>query len=124
MTQAVLDRLRALCLSLPETSESDSWGHPNFRAGKKIFAAYEIYHERPCVAVKLPVPDGTALLDDPRFFRTPYVGKHGWISVWVDDPPGWPLLRELVLTSYRQVALKRMLAALDGEWRSRVRKKA
>src|ERR1035438_10452052 len=31
----VLEDLRALCLSLPETSERTSWGHPNFLAGKK-----------------------------------------------------------------------------------------
>jgi hypothetical protein len=30
--QPVLQRLRDLCLSLPETSETDSLGHPNFRA--------------------------------------------------------------------------------------------
>jgi len=30
-----LTRLRALCLAYPETSEASSWGHPNFKAGKK-----------------------------------------------------------------------------------------
>ena len=31
----ILQRLRLLCLSFPETSERSSWGHPNFRAGRK-----------------------------------------------------------------------------------------
>jgi len=35
--EATLARLRSLCLSLPETSETASWGHPNFKAGKKTF---------------------------------------------------------------------------------------
>ena len=38
-------KLRGLCLSLPETSEVGSWGHPNFRAGKKTFAVFETYEE-------------------------------------------------------------------------------
>lgn len=81
-----------------------SWGHPNFRADKKTFAVYEIYHGRPCVAVKLPRPDGQVLLGDGRFFVTPYTGKHGWISLWVDEPVAWSLVRDLVLRSYREVA--------------------
>ena len=32
-----LQRLRALCLARPETSETSSWGHPNSTAGKKTF---------------------------------------------------------------------------------------
>jgi len=36
-----LRRVRKYCLSLPESSEVGSWGHPNFRAGKRTFAAYE-----------------------------------------------------------------------------------
>jgi hypothetical protein len=36
---AVLRRLRKLCLSLLETAEVIAWGHPTFRAGKKMFAA-------------------------------------------------------------------------------------
>jgi hypothetical protein len=39
--QPVLQRLRDLCLSLPETSETDSRGHPNFRAGKRTFVTFE-----------------------------------------------------------------------------------
>ena len=35
----IYERLKKSCLELPETSEAISWGHPNFRVGKKIFAA-------------------------------------------------------------------------------------
>lgn len=35
----VFARARALCLAFPETAETVSWGHPNFRAGKKTFCA-------------------------------------------------------------------------------------
>ena len=102
MTQALLDQLRAFALSLPETSEEDSWGHPNFLAGKRTFLVYEFYQERPCIAVKLDPVDGSALLSDPRFFQTPYIGKHGWISLWVDEPAAWAFVRELHLRPYSE----------------------
>jgi predicted DNA-binding protein (MmcQ/YjbR family) len=111
--EKLLEKLRAFCLALPETSETDSFGHPNFRAGKRTFAVYEHYKGRASLAVKLPRADGQALLSDPRFYVTPYSGKHGWVSLWVDEPVSWKLVEDLVLESYREVALKRMLAALD-----------
>jgi len=120
MTQRLLTQLRRFCLSLPDGVEADSWGHPNFRAGKRTFAVYELYQGKPCVAVKLPRPEGERLLADARFFRTPYIGKHGWISLWVDRPVRWPLVKELVLTSYREVATKQQAARLEaGRGRAR-----
>ncbi|HIA00884.1 MAG TPA: hypothetical protein EYN66_03090 [Myxococcales bacterium] len=53
------------------------------------------------------------LLRHKQFFVTPY-GKGQWISVWADGPMKWQLVEELVERSYRLVALKRMIATLDG----------
>lgn len=110
--RSVFAELRAFALSLPETSEVEAWGHPNFRAGRRTFAAFEVVQGRPSIAVKLPRPDGEALLGDPRFFRTPYGGKHGWVSVWVDLPLARGFVQDLVLRSYRGVANRRMLGTL------------
>ena len=114
-TDDVLMRFRELCLALPETTETGSWGHPNFRAGKKTFAAFEWIKERPSFACRIgsDVVD-QLLLQGDRFFSTPY-GRGQWISVWADGPVDWQLLQELVEQSYRAVALKRMLAALDAK---------
>jgi predicted DNA-binding protein (MmcQ/YjbR family) len=109
----VLEKLRTLCLSLPETSERASWGHPNFRAGKKTFVTFERIHGRPSIAFRLDQPDIERLTHNPQFFATPY-GRGQWISVWADTPFDWDLVRDLIMRSYRLVALKRMLAALDG----------
>src|SRR5262249_593215 len=38
--EQALKHVRALCLVLPETHEVEAWGHPTFRAGKKMFAAF------------------------------------------------------------------------------------
>ena len=103
--------LRALCLSLPETSEVDAWGHPNFRAGKKTFVVYEWVRQRPSIAFRLDPPDQEAFSHLAEFFETPY-GKGKWLSLWGDTDLDWSLVKSLVLCSYRTVALKRMLAAL------------
>jgi len=111
----LLGRLRKLCLALPETTETDSFGHPNFRAGKRTFAAFEHVHGRPSIAFRLDAADVDALLlSDAGFFATPY-GRGQWASLWADGPVDWPLVEDLLERAYRSVALKRMLAALDAK---------
>ena len=112
-SRSLVERLRALCLALPETSERASWGHPNFRAGRKTFAAFEIIAGRPSIAFRLPAGEVEALLRDSHFFATPY-GRGLWVSIWVDGKVDWTLIDRLLRRSCRTVALKRMLAAMDG----------
>lgn len=113
ISDRVLPRLRRLCLSLPESSEVASWGHPNFRAGKRTFAAFEWIKGRPSIAFRLNTTDVDLLLRRKRFFVTPY-GRGQWVSVWADGPLGWSLVERLLQRSYRVVALKRMTTALDS----------
>jgi len=115
--RAVLNRLREVCLSLPESREVRAWGHPNFRAGKKTFAVWEKYRGEWSIAVKVDDGRRAALLSDPRFYVTPYIGARGWLSLRVADGVDWALAEDLVVRSYRQIALKRMLDALDGRRR-------
>jgi len=113
----VLQRLRELCLSFPDTSERSSWGHPNFRAGKKTFATFERVHGRPSIAFRLGQADIKQLTRRKDFFATPY-GRGQWISIWTDVPLDWSLIEDLLRRSYREVALKRMLVALAGRSRT------
>jgi predicted DNA-binding protein (MmcQ/YjbR family) len=111
-----LAQVREVCLALPETAEVEAWGRPTFRAGKRMFAVFEGGDEHPYALVLKPDPsERHALLDDPRFSIPPYHGPYGWVALdlTVADVD-WTEVRELVETSYRQVALKRMLSALDG----------
>ena len=111
-TDKALERVRKLCLSLPETSERPSWGHPNFCAGKKIFVTFEHVKGRPSIAFRVNSMDVELLLRRKQFFVTPY-GRGQWVSVWADAPLDWRLVGNLVERSYRLVALKRMIAALE-----------
>lgn len=114
MTESrILRRVRQRCLAMPETSEAASWGHPNFRAGRKTFAAFETIKGRPSIAFRLNPTDVDLLLRRKGFFATPY-GQSRWVSVWVDRPVNWRLVSRLLEQSYRVVALKRMIAALES----------
>ncbi len=106
----VFARLRRICLALPETSETTSWGHPNFRAGRKIFCAFETFGGRPSVAFRVTAAAAKQFARKRHFFATPY-GRGVWISRWVDVPADPRELAGLVERSYRQVAPKRLIAA-------------
>ena len=38
MPERLVDRLRAICLALPEAAEKETWGDPTFRVHERIFA--------------------------------------------------------------------------------------
>ena len=113
-----LERLRQICLALPEATEKEAWGDPTWRVRDKIFAMQKGNYEggRPSVWVKAPEGDQAALVtsDPDTFFVPPYVGSKGWVGVHLDGPDGdWDELTELVEDSYRLIAPKRLAALLD-----------
>jgi predicted DNA-binding protein (MmcQ/YjbR family) len=107
-----LERVRRLCLALPEAREAMAWGHPVFKAGTKTFAAIEPVKGRPSIAFRLEPVDVDLLLKRASFFVTPY-GRGLWVSAWADAALDWALVGSLVERSYRTVALRRMVKALD-----------
>ncbi|MBP7630525.1 MAG: MmcQ/YjbR family DNA-binding protein [Acidimicrobiales bacterium] len=110
-----LTELREVCLAFPEATEVEAWGRPTFRAGK-IFALFSGIEDRPFGVIFKPDADERlALVDDPRFYVPPYYGPSGWLTLDFEAAPvDWDEVRELVELSYRQIALKRQLEALDG----------
>jgi hypothetical protein len=103
-------------LAFPESVEVEAWVRPTFRAGKKIFGVFSGTDERPSGLIFKPDRDERAsLLEDERFFSPPNFGPSGWLALDLEaDRVDWDEVRELADASYRQVALKRMLKALDG----------
>ena len=84
-----LEKLRKLCLALPETCEIEAWGHPTFRASKKMFAAFGGYDDSPNIGFKVGFDRQDELVQDERFFLTPYAARQGWISLHVDGKIDW-----------------------------------
>lgn len=108
----VFARARRMCLDFPDSIEVLAWGHPTFKAGRKMFCAFEIIRSRPSIAFRLPAQQAAAALKDDRCFASPY-GRGLWVSVWVDGTVDWKQIAAFVDQSYRTVATKRQLAALS-----------
>ena len=109
--RSVFAHARRACLALPEAQETASWGHPNFRAGRRTFCAFELIDGRPSIAFKLP-PDDVALRRLRDTFATPY-GRGLWTSIWVDGTIEPETIARLAERSYRAVATKRMIRTLE-----------
>jgi predicted DNA-binding protein (MmcQ/YjbR family) len=106
-----LDRLRAICLALPDTTEKVAWGEPTWRVKGRLFAQLDDHHHgADHLAVWLPAPLGeqeTMVFTDPlRFFRPPYVGVKGWVGVRIDRRPDWKMVARLVAQAHALVAAR------------------
>lgn len=104
-----VERLRAICLALPETTEKLAWGEPTWRVRGRLFAQLDDHHHgADHLAVWLPAPLGEqeamVFTDPERFFRPPYVGVRGWVGVRIDRRPDWTVVARLVEQAYGMVA--------------------
>jgi predicted DNA-binding protein (MmcQ/YjbR family) len=104
----LLTRLRKICSQLPDVTETVTFGHPTFQVGGKTFAVFEQYKGEFGLALKVEQELQQVFLKDPRFYMTPYAGKHGWVTLRMEPkPPDWKEVREMVRGSYRLVAPNR-----------------
>ena len=110
---AALAKIRKICLSLPDTKETMTWGKPHFRVGEKIFAGYGEEDGKRIVGFKLEMAHANLAVQVPGFSRAPYVGHKGWVSLETDSVKDWEEVREMILESYRLIAPKKSLAKLD-----------
>jgi predicted DNA-binding protein (MmcQ/YjbR family) len=115
MPHPSLNRLREICLALPDAHEVESWQAPTFRVKNKIFAMYsdpsDAQHSggRPSVWLKAAPGNQGFLMDaDPdRYFSPPYVGPSGWVGVRLDKRPRWKEIAEMVGEAYQLALPKR-----------------
>jgi predicted DNA-binding protein (MmcQ/YjbR family) len=115
MPKPPIDRLREICLALPEAAEKEAWGDPTFRVRDKIFAMQKRGDGRVSVWLKAPEGSQTILVgaDPGRYFVPPYVGHKGWIGVRLDAGPDWAQVAALVKRSYRLIAPKRLAGQVE-----------
>jgi hypothetical protein len=84
-----IERVRRICLALPETWEKISHGEPTWFVGKKVFAMFSNnHHANGHVAVTVPAAIGIQEMlikkAPKKFYRPPYVGSRGWVGIEVD----------------------------------------
>jgi len=118
MSEEQLQRLRQICLALPEASEKLSHGEPTFFVRKKVFAMFaNNHHNDGHLAVWLPAPAGmqTMLIEasPEKFFKPPYVGVRGWVGIELPRISDEELAFHLH-NAYRQIAPKTLRLLLDN----------
>lgn len=112
---SLTDRLRAICLALPEATEKEAWGDPTFRVRDKIFAMEKRGDGRVSVWCKAPPGSQQVLVNaaPELFFVPPYVGPKGWVGMRLDAGPDWAEVEAIVRRSYRLIAPKRLVALVE-----------
>jgi hypothetical protein len=114
-----VQKVRRLCLALPEVTERLSHGAPTwFVRGKKTVATvWDNHHNDGRLGLICAAPPGVQqqLVDEEprRFYVPPYVGGRGWIGVRLDVKPDWNEINEILKDAYRCVAPKTLAAQLD-----------
>lgn len=109
-----LDRVRKICLALPDTTEKEAWGEPTFRVKDKLFAMYadaDNHHGsgRPAVWVNsLPENQSVMITMDPdRFYKPAYVGPSGWVGIWLDRNVSWKMVADVLADGHGLTARKK-----------------
>jgi hypothetical protein len=118
---AALERLRSLCLALPETSERSSPGSPSFfvREKKCFLMVVDNHHGDGRFGIWCAAPTGDQQLlveaDPERFFVPAYVGHRGWLGVRLHGRVDWDELAGIVEDAYAAVAPRRLVERLSVE---------
>lgn len=103
-------------LALPGAWEDHPWeGDRVAKVGKKIFA-FLSHDDAGSIGVKLPRSGGFALTLPCATPMGYGLGRHGWVTLRLDDPslPDLDLLGEWIEESYGAVAPKRLTDRLGG----------
>lgn len=111
-----IEKLRKICLALPDATEKEAWGEPTWRVGGKMFAMYDNNHHdagRIAVWCKAPIGFQSMMVEQSprRFFVPPYVGVNGWVGVRLDLDVDWNEIASVVNQAYRMASEKPSRAA-------------
>ncbi len=98
-----LARIRRFCLAFPDSIEAIQFGHPFFKWKDKPFCVYGD-HEGEHISIKVEKQSQQVFLEDPRFTITPYIGRHGWITLALKGKLNWEEIEELIRGSYQFVS--------------------
>ncbi|MBI5087566.1 MAG: MmcQ/YjbR family DNA-binding protein [Actinobacteria bacterium] len=115
----ITERLRAVCMALPEVTERLSHGEPTwFVRDKKVFVQSSDHHHDDRLGFWCAAPPGVQAelveTEPERFYRPPYVGGRGWLGVYLDVPDlDWDEIASIVREAYRVVAPAKLVAQLD-----------
>ena len=112
-----IERVRRLCLALPQAFEAETWDHPTFRVGSgrgRIFCTAA--RDGSSITLKAePIEREALLAQGEPFYVPPYVGGKGWLGIRTGHPDtDWQDVAELIATSYCLIAPKRLAATVTS----------
>jgi predicted DNA-binding protein (MmcQ/YjbR family) len=114
--QRLLQAIRAACDPLPEVEEVvDGFGHRTFRVRRKSFVIAGMGEQGEAVSIKADPMTQEALVRRGPYYRTPYIGQHGWVSIAHPLEHDWAEIEELIRDGYRLAAPKRLAKAVPPE---------
>jgi hypothetical protein len=117
--ERALQRIRQICLSLPETSERLSHGAPTFFVrGKRAFVmVLTDHHGDGRFALWCAAPEGMQRVlvegDPENFFVPPYVGHRGWLGVHLDRSLSWDDIAGIAEDAYAEIAPAKLVEAVQ-----------
>lgn len=118
-----LQRVRRICLALPETMEKLSHGEPTFFVRKKVFAMFSNnHHNDGHIAALVPAAIGIQEMliesSPKKFYKPPYVGVRGWVGIELDQLDDEELTSH-IREAWRLIAPERlheMLSSSESKW--------
>ena len=126
VSEAIVSRLRAICLEFPEAYEEQAWTGTRWMIRKKNFAhVLAIESGWPPAYARAAKSEGpmtvltfrsSARLDAPRFSRAPFFKPVWWPDIAgmaIDARTDWDEVSDLLAGSYRLLAPKKLAAQLD-----------
>lgn len=111
--QLLLAALRSVMARLPEVLEViDGFGHTTFKVRNRSFVIAGMGSEGGDISIKSDPVNQSLLIRRGPWYRTPYIGQHGWVSIADPLRQDWEEVEELIVEGYRMAAPKRLLKLL------------
>ncbi|MDX3229276.1 MmcQ/YjbR family DNA-binding protein [Streptomyces sp. ME19-01-6] len=109
------DDVRAIALSLPETTEKTAWSMPTFRVAGKMFAT--LPEDETSMAVRCPKVerDELVLAEPEKFWIADHEASFAWVRVRLAALEDLDELRDILVDSWQQAAPPRLLAERAGQ---------
>jgi hypothetical protein len=107
-----IERVRKICLALPDTQEKVSHGEPTWFVKGRVFVMFSNnHHGDGNVAIVCNAPLGaqdSLTASEPKYFyRPPYVGGAGWIGIRVDKGLSWKVVASFIAEAHRVTSARK-----------------
>jgi hypothetical protein len=114
--EPLIDRIRAVCLGFPGTTERLSHGETAFFAGRQFVQTWTGgHHDHAFAHLWAAAPPGaqdSRVAEAPgRYFRPPYVGGRGWIGMRLDGEVDFDEVADVCEEAFRVIAPRRSVVA-------------